>query len=96
MGDYSVEVKPVARKELEALPDSVLARVLRKMEALRRGLSVSRALDTDATCTSDDGWDAVVPDLHQIGDGAGIGDDQEHQTPRRLKPSSSFSKSCSV
>ena len=36
MGDYSVEVKPAARKELEALPDSVLARVLRKMETLRQ------------------------------------------------------------
>ena len=35
MGSYSVEVKPPARKELEALPDSVLARVLQKMEALR-------------------------------------------------------------
>ena len=35
MSDYSVEVKPAARKELEALPDSALARVLRKMEALR-------------------------------------------------------------
>lgn len=36
MSDYSVEVKPPARKELEALPDSVLARVLRKMETLRQ------------------------------------------------------------
>ena len=35
MGSYSVEVKPAARKELEALPDSVLARVLQRMEALR-------------------------------------------------------------
>ena len=35
MGSYSVEVKPPARKELEALPDSVLARGLQKMEALR-------------------------------------------------------------
>jgi mRNA interferase RelE/StbE len=35
VSDYSVEVKPAARKELEALPDSALARVLRKMEALR-------------------------------------------------------------
>jgi len=32
---YSVEVKPPARKELEALPDNVLARVLQKMESLR-------------------------------------------------------------
>jgi mRNA interferase RelE/StbE len=31
---YSVEVKPTARKELEALPDTVLARVVRKLEAL--------------------------------------------------------------
>jgi mRNA interferase RelE/StbE len=31
---YSVEVKPVARKELEALPDPVLARVVRKLESL--------------------------------------------------------------
>jgi mRNA interferase RelE/StbE len=36
VSDYSVEVKPPARKELEALPDSVLARVLRKMETLRQ------------------------------------------------------------
>ena len=36
MSDYSVEVKPPARKELEALPDIMLARVLRKMEALRQ------------------------------------------------------------
>ncbi len=35
MGSYSVEVKPAARKELEALPDSVLARVLQRMEAMR-------------------------------------------------------------
>ena len=35
MGNYSVEVKPPARKELEALPDDVLARVVRKMESLR-------------------------------------------------------------
>jgi mRNA interferase RelE/StbE len=33
--NYSVQVKPSARVELEALPDSVLARVLQKMEALR-------------------------------------------------------------
>jgi mRNA interferase RelE/StbE len=31
---YSVKVKPTARKELEALPDNVLARVVRKLEAL--------------------------------------------------------------
>ena len=34
MGDYTVHVKPPARKELEALPDNVVARVLQKMEAL--------------------------------------------------------------
>jgi mRNA interferase RelE/StbE len=31
---YAVEVKPHARKELEALPDNVLSRVVRKLEAL--------------------------------------------------------------
>jgi mRNA interferase RelE/StbE len=31
---YTVEVKPPARKELEALPDKVLARVVRKLESL--------------------------------------------------------------
>jgi mRNA interferase RelE/StbE len=35
VGKYSVDVKPPARKELEALPDSLLARVVRKLEALR-------------------------------------------------------------
>jgi mRNA interferase RelE/StbE len=35
VGDYSIEVKPSARKELEALPDSMLARVLQKIETLR-------------------------------------------------------------
>jgi mRNA interferase RelE/StbE len=35
VGDYSVEVKPSARKELEALPDNLLARVLQKMDSLR-------------------------------------------------------------
>ena len=34
MGNYSVEVKPPARKELEALPSSVLARVVKKVESL--------------------------------------------------------------
>jgi mRNA interferase RelE/StbE len=34
VGSYSVEVKPSARKELEALPDSVLARVVKKIESL--------------------------------------------------------------
>jgi mRNA interferase RelE/StbE len=35
VSNYSVEVKPSARKELEALPDNVLARVLRKIDSLR-------------------------------------------------------------
>ena len=34
MGNYSLEVKPSARKELEALPDHVLARVVQKLESL--------------------------------------------------------------
>jgi mRNA interferase RelE/StbE len=34
VGKYSVEVKPPARKELEALSDELLARVVRKLEAL--------------------------------------------------------------
>ena len=34
MSNYSVEVKPPARKELEALPDNVLARVVQKLELL--------------------------------------------------------------
>jgi mRNA interferase RelE/StbE len=34
VGDYSLEVKPSARKELEALPDHVLARVVQKLESL--------------------------------------------------------------
>lgn len=34
MGKYSVEVKPSARKELEALPDELLVRVIRKLDAL--------------------------------------------------------------
>ena len=34
MNSYVVEVKPSARKELEALPDNVLPRVVRKMESL--------------------------------------------------------------
>jgi mRNA interferase RelE/StbE len=34
VNSYAVEVKPPARKELEALPDNVLARVVRKLEAL--------------------------------------------------------------
>ncbi len=35
MGNYSIEVKPSARKELEALPDEMLVRVLQKIETLR-------------------------------------------------------------
>ena len=34
MNSYTVEVKPPARKELEALPDNVLSRVVRRLEAL--------------------------------------------------------------
>lgn len=34
MNNYTVEVKPPARKELEALPDNVLSRVVRRLEAL--------------------------------------------------------------
>ena len=34
MASYVVEVKPSARKELEGLPNSVLARAVRKMESL--------------------------------------------------------------
>ena len=34
MNSYAVELKPSARKELEALPDSVLARVVRRVESL--------------------------------------------------------------
>ena len=32
--NYTVEVKPPARKELEALPNTALARVVRKLESL--------------------------------------------------------------
>lgn len=34
MSDYSVEIKPSARKELEALPNNALARTFRKIESL--------------------------------------------------------------
>jgi mRNA interferase RelE/StbE len=34
VSNYSVEVKPSARKELEALPDKVLTRVITKIESL--------------------------------------------------------------
>ena len=31
---YAVELKPSARKELESLPNSILARIVRKLESL--------------------------------------------------------------
>jgi len=34
VNSYAVEVKPSARKELEALPDNMLARVVNKLETL--------------------------------------------------------------
>jgi mRNA interferase RelE/StbE len=34
VNSYAVEVKPAARRELEALPDHVLSRVVRKLESL--------------------------------------------------------------
>ncbi len=34
MDSYAVELKPSARKELEALPNTVLTRVIRKIESL--------------------------------------------------------------
>jgi len=34
VSSYAVELKPSARKELESLPDSVLERVIRKLESL--------------------------------------------------------------
>ncbi len=34
MDNYSIEVKPSAKKELEALPDPVLSRIVRKLESL--------------------------------------------------------------
>jgi mRNA interferase RelE/StbE len=36
VGDYTVEVKPSARKELEALPDNVLARAVSRIDSLAR------------------------------------------------------------
>ena len=33
MNSYAVELKPSARKELESLPNTALARVIRKMES---------------------------------------------------------------
>ena len=35
MSSYAVELKPSARKELESLPDRVLARVIRKLASLQ-------------------------------------------------------------
>jgi len=35
VGNYFVEVKPPARRELESLPDNMLARILRKLDSLR-------------------------------------------------------------
>jgi mRNA-degrading endonuclease RelE of RelBE toxin-antitoxin system len=34
VGKYFVAVKPQAQKELEALPDELLARIVRKLDAL--------------------------------------------------------------
>ena len=34
MGSYAVEIKPSARKELEALPNHLLSRVVRKIQSL--------------------------------------------------------------
>jgi mRNA interferase RelE/StbE len=34
LNEYAVEVKPPARRELEALPDNVLARAVRKLTSL--------------------------------------------------------------
>jgi mRNA interferase RelE/StbE len=34
VGSYAVEIKPSARKELEALPNHVLPRVVRKIQSL--------------------------------------------------------------
>jgi len=34
VNSYTVEVKPAARRELEALPDHVLSRVVRELESL--------------------------------------------------------------
>jgi mRNA interferase RelE/StbE len=34
VSNYAIEAKPSARKELEALPDNVLSRVVRRVESL--------------------------------------------------------------
>jgi mRNA interferase RelE/StbE len=36
LNDYSVEIKPSARKELEASPNNALARAVHKIESLAR------------------------------------------------------------
>lgn len=36
MDSYAVQLKPSARKELELLPDSILGRVVNKLEFLRQ------------------------------------------------------------
>jgi mRNA interferase RelE/StbE len=36
VASYAVELKPSARKELDSLPDTVLARVIDKIESLAR------------------------------------------------------------
>jgi mRNA interferase RelE/StbE len=36
VSSYAIEVKPSARKELEALPGTVLARIIQKIESLGR------------------------------------------------------------
>lgn len=36
MVDYAVEIKPSARKELEALPDNMLTRVVQRLQSLQR------------------------------------------------------------
>lgn len=36
MDSYAVELKPSARKELDSLPDTVLTRVIHKIESLAR------------------------------------------------------------
>jgi mRNA interferase RelE/StbE len=36
VAEYTVEIKPSARKELESLPDNVLFRVVQRLEGLRR------------------------------------------------------------
>jgi len=47
--NYSVEVKPSALKELEALPDAVLARIVKKIESLGQA---PRPADAKSSSTS--------------------------------------------